>query len=618
MDEMTGLERLIFFAWLLQGTLFQDAVDGTNCTASHKPTVSVQASSTVREGQNIALTCNSDAKPLPTFTWYTVRRSLVGIVGSSRELKITIMADDTKFYCEANNTCGSQKSGVTQINVLYAPKTTSVSVSPSGSVMEGTLVTLSCSSNANPPVNNFTWYTVKGEQKTRLGVGKEIKIYVSMEVRQFYCEAMNDLGEKKSPHTEVDVLYLPRDPVVSVSPSGPVPEGSPVNLTCRSDANPPVTNYIWYSEDESHAPSEIGSEQNLMLASANEGKNYYCQAANQYGSDRSKGFLLNIIYPPKNTSVSVARSSSTSKDVSVILTCSSEAKPPVERYTWFRVRGGVEKSVGVGQNLTCHVDDIIDGGEYYCKAQNQHGVDTSTPTEVSIEFAPLIRPSSGCIRSKSQLICTCESHGNPAPSVKWSMSGQHVENSLHTSVREESLGRTGLRSSLIVRLSEKDTPTPLCSSVNSHGSTSLQFCVASTGYQMLSVLIGVGAGAAGMLLLGVLMFLIARRMHTKTTWDLKKEDKTDLILTDWTLSQEEDSLYISKDTLAGNPTRQGAPLSRPQQPNGGANGNGGINNDLGSDHYGPPMDATNCYHRPLPHPLDLPPRDKEAGDKEGE
>ncbi|XP_070999866.1 myelin-associated glycoprotein-like, partial [Oncorhynchus clarkii lewisi] len=305
--------------------------------------------------------------------------------------------------------------------------------------------------------------------------------------------------------------------------------------------------------------------------------------------------------PPRNTSVSVSPSDSVLEDNSVTLTCSSDANPPVTSYRWYSVREGKEDYVASGQKIIQATMNVIDGREYYCKAQNHHGEDQSATTNASVEFAPQISSSSRCLHSRSQVSCTCDSHANPAPLVQWRLSGRHVNHSTATAIREEPLGRIGLRSTLTIRQSQEDTPTALCLSSNSQGSASLQLCVTSTGYQMLSLLVGAGAGAAGMLLLCVVTCVIARRLHAKTTWDLKPEDITELILTDWTLSQEEDSLYASKSTLTGHPRANGA------------NGKGtrGVNPDLhgpqptdppGGLHYKPPpIGPLNSDHVPLQH-----------------
>ncbi|CDQ60741.1 unnamed protein product [Oncorhynchus mykiss] len=40
---------------------------------------------------------------------------------------------------------------------------------------------------------------------------------------------------------------------------------------------------------------------------------------------------------------------------------------------------------------------------YYCEAENKHGVDNSTTTNIDVTFAPQILPSSSCIRTADQI-----------------------------------------------------------------------------------------------------------------------------------------------------------------------------------------------------------------------
>ncbi|XP_035993546.1 B-cell receptor CD22 isoform X2 [Fundulus heteroclitus] len=73
----------------------------------------------------------------------------------------------------------------------------------------------------------------------------------------------------------------PQRPSVSVSPSGEIVEGSSVNLTCSSDANP-AASYSWYKEDEEQS---ISDEAQLTLSSiqASDSGQYRCVASNRLG-----------------------------------------------------------------------------------------------------------------------------------------------------------------------------------------------------------------------------------------------------------------------------------------------------------------------------------------------
>ena len=85
-----------------------------------------------------------------------------------------------------------------------APKLPSVSVSPSAEIVEGSSVTLTCSSDANPAAN-YTWY----KEKQELLRGPE-GIYhfssISSEDRGNYsCKSENQYGEINSSFVSIDV-----------------------------------------------------------------------------------------------------------------------------------------------------------------------------------------------------------------------------------------------------------------------------------------------------------------------------------------------------------------------------------------------------------------------------
>ena len=81
--------------------------------------------------------------------------------------------------------------------ITDAPKTPSVTVSPSGEIEEGSSVTLSCSSDANPAAT-YTWF-----RDTRAYPSREMKEgqqlffshILSSESGQYRCEATNKWGK---------------------------------------------------------------------------------------------------------------------------------------------------------------------------------------------------------------------------------------------------------------------------------------------------------------------------------------------------------------------------------------------------------------------------------------
>ena len=88
-----------------------------------------------------------------------------------------------------------------------APKPPTVSVSPSGEILEGTRVTLTCSSDANP-APTYTWYKRTGDQR-RWTPSRRKQLYFgsikASDSGEYYCTAVNKHGRKQSEFTRVDV-----------------------------------------------------------------------------------------------------------------------------------------------------------------------------------------------------------------------------------------------------------------------------------------------------------------------------------------------------------------------------------------------------------------------------
>ncbi len=78
----------------------------------------------------------------------------------------------------------------------------------------------------------------------------------------------------------------PKSVSVSISASAEIKEGDSVTLNCSSDSQSPALNFSWFKENQSSA---VGSGQSFIISSFNSSHSgrYYCEAQNQYGSQRS-------------------------------------------------------------------------------------------------------------------------------------------------------------------------------------------------------------------------------------------------------------------------------------------------------------------------------------------
>ncbi|XP_076118340.1 B-cell receptor CD22-like [Alosa pseudoharengus] len=172
-------------------------------------------------------------------------------------------------------------------------------------------------------------------------------------------------------------------PVVSISPSGDVVEGTLVTLTCSSRSDLPVLSYSWFKTGRLTALLQWSTYSITIypITSTYSGE-YYCQTTSVCGHQRSAPVSLQVVYAPQNTTVLCSESGVIVKGTSVTLTCSSDANPPVENYTWFKVNESTP--VGSGQQYSITNVRSEDGGQYYCEARNKYGAENSTAVSITV------------------------------------------------------------------------------------------------------------------------------------------------------------------------------------------------------------------------------------------
>lgn len=87
-----------------------------------------------------------------------------------------------------------------QSSLSDAPKNTIALVSPSGPVSEGSVVILSCHSDANPAVRRYEWYKDSGSGKLELqNLGQTLTIIARSNVQGLYvCKVYNNHGTDQS------------------------------------------------------------------------------------------------------------------------------------------------------------------------------------------------------------------------------------------------------------------------------------------------------------------------------------------------------------------------------------------------------------------------------------
>uniref|UniRef100_A0A667YAP0 Ig-like domain-containing protein n=1 Tax=Myripristis murdjan TaxID=586833 RepID=A0A667YAP0_9TELE len=243
--------------------------------------------STVTEGQRVSLTCESGCPSLsPFITWF---RDGQPVTKSDFQARAE---DAGSYYCAVSGQERTRSASVA-LSVQYAPKSVHLSVSPSGDIVKGFSVTFSCSCDANPAVTE-TGYSLYKDAHVASGQIHTISNIQPGHSGLYHCEAWNGIrrngiGFLKSADFNLNVKS---------DPPGRVAEGSSVNLTCSSAANPAADSYTWYRRTGTPNSSLelVGSGQVLSLPSMEPSHtgHYLCRARNPLGEDSSAELLLEM------------------------------------------------------------------------------------------------------------------------------------------------------------------------------------------------------------------------------------------------------------------------------------------------------------------------------------
>ncbi|RVE63015.1 hypothetical protein OJAV_G00162890 [Oryzias javanicus] len=368
----------------------------------------------------------------------------------------------------------------------------------------------------------------------------------------------------------VTVKFIDLPPPPTLTPSAlTVKEGTSVSLTCSAPAScpshPPTLTWTPKLADSQETLKENRDQTKVQISVLNftashlhHGKNITCTAVywkhgNSHVSVHSS-LTSNITYSPKDTRVSIIPSGPVPVNMNVSLTCISDARPPVKNYSWYRADGEQETLIGHGRVL--NITTSINNRDYFCKARNELGTGRSNITHINVHFPPWIRPLSNCSTAGNQINCSCETEGNPAPNVTWSLNEKTFHQSETTEINKDYLNKTYLRSSIILSLSQINNFTTLiCSSSNYLGSTKHQFSLKDLKTPdekllLLIILLTVALLVLMCVLLFVFRFLVRRhKLNTGPLAERKEVTEEDNIYANTSeLGEEEDAAQPLNDS----------------------------------------------------------------------
>ncbi|KAL1281304.1 hypothetical protein QQF64_000107, partial [Cirrhinus molitorella] len=416
------------------GEKYSDAVTLNVMYPPRNISVSISPSGEIKEGDSVTLNCSSDSNPPAEISWFKGGK----FEGSGRIYSISKISSDHsgEYKCKSINEHGEKYSDAVKLNVMYPPRNVSVSINPSGEIVEGDSVSLSCSSDSNPPAE-INWF--KGTKFVGSGRIYSISNISTDHSGEYKCKSINKHGKKYSDAVTLNVIYPPKNVSVSISPSGEIMEGDAVTLICSSDSNPPALNYTWFKGGRFVGSGRIYS---ISKISSDHSGEYKCKSINEHGGRDFDAVTLNVMYPPRNISVSVSPSGEIVEGDSVTLICSSDSNPPAE-ISWFKG----ETFVGSGRIYSISNISSDHSGEYKCKSINEHGEKYSDAEILNIKYAPKnisvsISPSGEIVEGDSVTL-NCSSDSNPPANISWFKGEMFVEAGIIYSISKISSNHSG-------------------------------------------------------------------------------------------------------------------------------------------------------------------------------
>ncbi|XP_064862994.1 B-cell receptor CD22-like isoform X4 [Oncorhynchus nerka] len=204
--------------------------ENSNFDLPSSPIITV--SGEVKEGTPVSLNCSAVApcpEHPPELTWtlptqFTPENQLKENSDQTKSVLSTVTFTPSYLHHEKNITCTAVYPAGTSnkraehnmmLNVSFSPKDTSASIIRADSVLVGSCVNLTCSSTANPPVTNFTWFKISGGKTTQVASGQSHTLNVTVDGGLYYCEARNSHGCGKS--NEVQLAIKGQEEVIGVA-----------------------------------------------------------------------------------------------------------------------------------------------------------------------------------------------------------------------------------------------------------------------------------------------------------------------------------------------------------------------------------------------------------------
>ncbi|XP_058925687.1 Fc receptor-like protein 5 [Kogia breviceps] len=364
----------------------------------------------VFEGQELVLICSVNGVPGSiTVSWYRkfkkLRTERKLHSSSKTEFKIPVVknSDDGEYYCVVSNNRSSFRSDPVTISVKVPVSQPVLTLSPPGTqTFVGDEVNFDCEAQRGSlPI----WYQFFREgvllMKTEATSWRKMSYRFSLTEEHsgnYYCTADNGLGPQSSETLRLSVTVPVSHPVLTLRTSGAqAVVGDVMELHCEAWRGSPPILYQFYHEDvslgSSSSSSGRGASFELLLTAEHSG-NYFCEANNGQGVQRSNTASLSVRVPVSHPVLTLRapRAQAVVGDT-VELHCEAQRGSPPILYQFYHKDVAVGSSsapLGGGASFNLSLT-TKHSGNYSCKADNGLGVQQSEVMLLSV-IVPVSHP----------------------------------------------------------------------------------------------------------------------------------------------------------------------------------------------------------------------------------
>nr|XP_030697929.1 Fc receptor-like protein 5 isoform X4 [Globicephala melas] len=505
----------------------------------------LRASSTQpTEGGAVTLTCETQLSPQRPdvqlqFHFFRDRRSLGSGWGSSPEFWIrTIWRENSgSYWCQAQSMNPSVQKQSQRLQIQVKKVVPDIRIYPRPElVFEGQELVLICSVNGVPGPITVSWYKkfkLRTERKLHTSSKTEFKIPVVQNSHdgEYYCVASNSHSSFRSDPVTINVKVPVSRPILTLrTPGAQAVVGDMVELHCKAWRGSPPILYQFYHEDasleSSSSTSGRGASFNLLLTAEHSG-NYFCEANNGQGFQRSNTVSLSVRVPVSQPVLTLRASRAQAVVGDMIeLHCEAQRGSPPILYQFYHKDVAVGDSsapLGGGASFSLSLT-TNHSGNYFCKADNGLGVQQSEVMLLSV-IVPVSRPILTLRAPRAQAVVGdvvelhCEAQRG-SPPILYQFYHKNV-------TLESSMSHSGQGVSLNLSLTANHSGTYSCEADNGLGPQCSEAVTLSitglTGSRSGPVATGVTGGLLSMMGLAAIALLfycwLPRKAGRKPTFD---------------------------------------------------------------------------------------------------